>query len=185
MIRRPWTLSLLLATLSLAASSPGDLASAQRKFAAIDSDRLPYGARVPLTCAELSAWAAHEVPAGVRNPQVRVTARDLATGTAVVDFGKLERSAGHQPGWLVSQLIDGPRPVSVTARIRSASGSATVDIERVEISGFAIDGRTLDFLIRNFLIPLYPDAAISRPFDLGHRIDRLDISPAAIVVRLK
>src|ERR1019366_3978319 len=117
--------------------------------------------------------------------QVRVAARDLATGAALIDFGKLERSAGRQPGWLMSKLLDGERPVSVAARIRSSAGRATVDIQRVEISGIAIDGRTLEFLIQNFLIPMYPDAVIGRPFELGHGIDRLDVSPSAVAVLLK
>src|ERR1035441_3155628 len=85
----------------------------------------------------------------------------------------------------MSKLLDGERPVSVTARIRSSAGRATVDIERVEISGIVIDGRTLDFLIQNFLLPMYPDAIIGRPFELGHRIDRIDVSPSAVAVLLK
>jgi hypothetical protein len=72
--------------------------------------------------------------------------------------------------------------VSVTARIRSAGGRATVDLQRVEISGVAIDGRTLDFLVENILLPLYPDAVVGRPFVLGHRIERLEIGPAAVGV---
>ena len=151
----------------------------------IEGGSLRSGARVILTFPELNAWAARAVPTGVRNPQLRATSRELATGAALVDFGKLERSAGRQPGWLLSKLLDGERPVSVTARIRSSAGRATVDIQRVEISGLAIDGRTLDFLIQNFLIPMYPDAVIGKPFELGHRIDRLDVSPAAVAVLLK
>jgi hypothetical protein len=85
----------------------------------------------------------------------------------------------------MSKLLEGERPVSVTARIRSAGGRATVDIQRVEISGITIDGRTLDFLIENFLLPMYPSAAISRPFEMGYGIDRLDVSPAAVAVLLK
>ena len=121
----------------------------------------------------------------MRNPQLHAPARDVATGQAMIDFGKLERSAGRQPGWLMSKLLDGERPVSVTAHIRSSGGRATVDIQRVEISGLAIDGSTLDFLIQNFLIPMYPDAVIGKPFELGHGIDRLDVSPAAVAVQLK
>ena len=143
------------------------------------------GARVILTYPELNAWVAKEAPAGVRNPQLRAAARDVATGAALIDFGKLERSAGRQPGWLMSKLLDGERPVSVTARMRSSGGRATVDIQRVEISGLAIDGSTLDFLIQNFLIPMYPDAVIGKPFELGHGIDRLDVSPSAVAVLLK
>ena len=115
----------------------------------------------------------------------RSPARGIATGKALVDFGKLQRATGHSPGWLMSKLLEGERPVSVTAHIQSSGGRATVDIQRVEISGIAIDGSTLDFLIENFLLPMYPDAAISRPFELGHRIDRLDVSPAAVAVVLK
>ena len=55
------------------------------------------------------------------------------------DFGKLRRAQGHPPGWLMSKLLDGERPVRVTVRIRSANGQATVDVERVEISGLQID----------------------------------------------
>lgn len=178
-------MSILSVGASLAAAAYNDYASAKQKFDSIEAGRLRSGARVILSFPELNAWASKEVPAGVRNPQLSVAARDLATGAALIDFGKLERSAGRQPGWLLSKLLDGERPVTVTARIRSAAGLATVDIQRVEISGLVIDGSALDFLIQNFLIPMYPAAAIGKPFELGHRIDRLDVSPSAVAVLLK
>ncbi len=185
MSRRLWAVSLLLVAASLAGASYNGYVSAKQKFDSIEDGRLRPGARVILNFPELNAWVAHEAPAGVRNPELRVAARDLATGAALIDFGKLERSAGRQPGWLLSKLLDGERPVSVTARIRSSAGQATVDIQRVEVSGLAIDGRTLDFLIQNFLVPMYPDAVIGKPFQLGHRIDRLDVAPSAVTVLLK
>jgi hypothetical protein len=183
--RRWWAISILFAAASLAGAAYNDYASAKQKVDSIEADSLRSGARVILTFPELNAWVAKEAPAGVRNPQLRATAREVASGGALIDFGKLERSAGRQPGWLMSKLLDGERPVSVTARIRSSAGRATVDIERVEISGIVIDGRTLDFLIENFLLPMYPDAIIGRPFELGHRIDRIDVSPSAVAVLLK
>jgi hypothetical protein len=180
-----WAISILFVAATLAGAAYNDYASAKQKFDSIEAGRLRSGARVILTFPELNAWVAREAPAGVRNPQLRVAARDLATGAALIDFGKLERSAGRQPGWLMSKLLDGERPVTVTARVRSSAGRATVDIQRVEISGLVIDGPTLDFLIQNFLIPMYPDAVIGRPFELGCRIDRLDVSPSAVTVLLK
>jgi hypothetical protein len=180
-----WPISLLFVAASLSGASYDDYASAKQKFDSIEAGRLRPGARVILTFAELNAWVARAAPSGVRNPQVRAAARELATGAALIDFGKLERSAGRQPGWLMSKLLDGERPVTVTARVRSSGGRATVDIQRVEISGLVIDGRTLDFLIQNFLIPMYPDAVVGRPFELGHRIDRLDVSPSNVAVLLK
>jgi len=183
--RRWWAISTLFVAASLAGASYNDYDSAKRKVDSIEAGRLRSGARVILTYPELNAWAAKEAPTGVRDPQLRATARDLATGAALVDFGKLERSAGRQPGWLMSKLLDGERPVSVTARIRSSAGRATVDIQRVEISGIVIDGRTLDFLMENFLLPMYPDAVVGKPFELGCGIDRIDVSPSAVAVLMK
>jgi hypothetical protein len=179
--RQLWAISLLIVVGSLGAAA-NEYFSAKQKFDSIESGRLHPGVQVTLTYPELTAWVENAAPRGVRNPKLRVAERDVATGTALIDFAQLERSQGRQPGWLMSKLLEGERPVAVTARIRSFAGRATVDLQRVEISGIAIDGRTLDFLIQNFLIPLYPDAVIGKPFELGHRIERLDIVPASVGV---
>jgi hypothetical protein len=179
-LRRWWAISLLgLATLGAASN---DYLSAKRKFDLIESGRLKAGSRVELSVRELDAYAEQVVPEGVRNPRLQLVAPGMATGIAMVDFGKLRRALGYRTGWLMSKLLDGDRPVSVTARIRSGAGRATVDVQRVEISGVAIDGPTLDFLIRNVLLPLYPAAVVGRPFELGNRIEKLDVGTAAVAV---
>jgi hypothetical protein len=172
-----------VAASALSATS-GDYSSAKRKLDQIESERLRPGARIELTTAEIDAYAEHEAPDGVRNPRVVVTAPGLVTGTAMVDFGRLRRAQGQQPGWLLSKLLDGERPVSVTAQITSASGRAQVNVKRVEISGIEIDGSTLDFLVQYFLLVLYPDAAVSRPFELGHRVDSLNVQPRGVTVAI-
>src|SRR5438128_1401761 len=148
----------------------------------IESDRLNSGTRVEFTPGELNAYAEKEAPGGVRNPRIQLVGREKATGSALVDFGKVMRSQGNQPGWLMSRLLDGERPVSVTARVRSAGGRATVDVERVEIAGIAVDGSTLEFLMQNVLLPMYPTAVVGRPFELGHRVERLDVGTATVGV---
>lgn len=156
--------------------------SVRQKFDLISSDRLPAGSRVQLSPAELNAYAQHEVPPGVRNPKLQLAASGEATGSAMVDFGKLRRAQGDQPGWLMSKLLDGERPVSVTVRIQSSGGTAKVDVLRVDVSGIEIDGKVLDFLIENVLLPLYPSAMVGRTFDLSHRIDRLEVGQAGVSV---
>jgi len=180
-MRRGLACGISLLSVVLGAVS-NDYLSIRHKFEEIEGGRLRAGARVLLSARELTAYAEQEAPDGVRDPRVRLAAPGVATGSALVDFGKLRRAQGHPPGWLMSKLLDGERPVSVTARIHSSGGQATVDIDRVEISGVEIDGRTLDFLIRNFLLTLYPSAAVGRPFELGHRIERLDGQPASVSV---
>jgi len=159
-----------------------DYDSAKRKLDLIASDRLGPGARVELTSRELNAYAQHEAPPGVRNPRLEITSAGLATGSAAVDFNALQRGQGHDPGWLMSKLLEGERPVTVTARLTSSNGQARVDVEQVTISGIEIAGPKLDFLIHNFLLALYPDAAVDRSFDLSHHIDRLEVRPGGVNV---
>jgi hypothetical protein len=166
------------------ATGYGDYASAKRKFDLIESDRLRPGSRVELSAQELNAYAYTMAPGGVRNPNIRLIGPGVVTGTALVDFLKLRRAQGYSPGWLMSKLLDGERPVSVTARIRSSAGRATVDVERVQISSMELDGATLDFVIQNFLLPMYPDAAVGRPFELGHHIEKLDVQPNGVAVMI-
>jgi hypothetical protein len=179
-MRIVWAVPIAAAVCVAAVS--GDYLSAKKKLDVIEGEKLQAGSRVQWTAGELNAWIAHELPAGVRNARVQVLSPGVARGTALVDFAKVRRAQGYEPGWLLSKLLDGERPVSVTARIRSGAGQATVDVDRVEISSLLIDGRTLDFLIQNFVLPMYPDAVVGRPFELRHRIAQIDVQPAAVAV---
>jgi len=170
---------------ALLGASTSDYSSVQRKFESIESGRLKPGSHVDLTPGELNAYFEHEVPmvtGGVRQPKLSLLRPEVAQGTALINFAELRRSQGNPPGWLMSHLLDGERPVSVTARIRSAAGHATVDVISMEISGVTLDGKTLDFLIQHFLLPMYPDAAVGRPFELGDRIEKLDVQPGGVRV---
>jgi hypothetical protein len=173
----------LVLAFAAAAFAVDDYASAQRKIEQIEGEKLKGGSRVTFSAREIEGWATHEAPDGVRNPKLELQP-GIAKGTALIDFGKVRRAQGYQPGWLMSKLLDGERPVTVTTRIRSGGGKATVDVQSVEISGLTIDGKTLDFLIQNFLLAMYPDAVVGKPFELRHRVDRLEIqagSAAAII----
>jgi hypothetical protein len=178
-----WALVLLLSP--LLAVPTADYASAKRKFELIESEKLKPGSRVNLTARELNAYVENDIPQyapqGVREPKVEL-GDGVATGSAFIDFVKLRQAAGKPPGWLMAKLLAGEHPVRVTARIQSGGGKATVDPQRVEISGMVIDGKMLDYLIANYLIPQFPDAKVGRPFDLAHRIDRLDVKPSAVGV---
>jgi hypothetical protein len=157
-------------------------ASARQKVDLIESGRLLPGARVELSLGELNAFAAKEAPVGVRNAKLVLEGQERVSGTAMVDFGKLRRAQGYQPGWLMSKLLDGERPVSAAARIQSGGGKVTVMVEKASISGLEIDGKTLDFVIQNFIVPFYPEAMVGRPVPMGFHIDRLQLAPAGVGV---
>ena len=182
-----WPLALVALPL-LVYSSRSDYASVQHKFELIEKDQLRPGSRVTLSPRELNAYAQEEVPKiapdGVREPKLELGA-GTATGSAIVDFLKLRSAQGKPPGWIMRQLLQGEHPVTVTAHIDSGGGRATVDVQRVEVSGVVIEGRMLDYLIQNYLIPYYPEAKVGQPFELSHRIDRLDVQPTHVDVILK
>jgi hypothetical protein len=171
---------LLLLTAGIVCAATQQYLSAKRKLDSIEHGRAPAGSQVVLTPAELNAWVQAEVPEivpeGVRNPKVEL-GNETAVGYAMVDFLKLRHARGTKSGWLMRKLLEGERPVKVSAKIVSANGKATVDVERVEISGQGISGGPLDFLIDNFLLPLYPTAKIGEPFELGHGLERLMVKP--------
>src|SRR5690242_505490 len=98
-----------LAGLGLAAN---EYATVQRKLDDIEGGRLRPGTRVVMTSQELTGWATHEVPPGVRNPKVELGA-GTAVGSALIDFGKVRRAQGKPPGWMMAKLLDGERPVRV------------------------------------------------------------------------
>ena len=162
-----------------------DYLSAKQKVRAIESDRLKPGTRVTFTSPEITAFVAAEaksvVPEGFRDPKVELGEGE-ATGTAWIDFGKIRRAQGQQPGWLLSKLLDGEHPVLVRARMSSGSGRATVNVLRVEVSGVGLEGRPLDFLIQTYLKAYYPEAKVDEPFELGHRIDRIEVKPSGATV---
>jgi len=176
----------VFATAMLSSASP-DYDSVVHKFSLIEQESLKAGSRVSFTPQELSAYAQHEIaevaPGAVRNARLEL-GPGTATAYALIDFGKLRRAEGKSPGWIMSALLDGEKPVTISARIRSANGTATVEVESVEISGITIEGAMLDFLIRNYLVAAYPAAKVGEPFELGHRIERLDVqsSEAGVII---
>jgi hypothetical protein len=56
---------------------------------------------------------------------------------------------------------------------------------RVELSGAVLEGSVLNFLIKTFFVPLYPDAKINQPFDLEYNMDRIDFRPEGIRVTIR
>lgn len=175
--------ALALLAAPLAPTTSTEYQAVVHKVSLIEHDRLKPGSRVILTPAELNAYARQEIaevaPDGVRNPQLEL-GPGIATASALIDLGKLRRAQGKPPGRIMAYLLDGERPVTITARIRSSGGTATVDVQEVRISGVVIEGRMLDFLIHSYVMHTYPNAKVGEPFALGHRIERLDVQESAV-----
>jgi hypothetical protein len=121
---------------------------------------------------------------GFRQPHL-VLGNGEASATALIDFLKVRHASGVETNWLVAKLIQGEKLVRARASIQSAHGQATVHVLRVEVGGLAVTGAPLDFLVQNFLLPLYPDAKIDEPFDLAGNVDRIVVTPVEARVYIR
>jgi hypothetical protein len=134
----------------------------------------------------LNAWlreqAGRYFPGAVTNIRLEL-GNNSATAYADVDFVKLRQAAtGESPGWIMRNLFSGQRSIAVQAHFVSAHGGARVDVDSVRMSGVPIEGRALDFLIRNYVRPTFPDLKLSEWFRLANGVDRVAATPSGASV---
>jgi hypothetical protein len=166
---------------------PPALSSAQRKLLLIERNQWP-GRSISFTSEELVALGMfeinHAVPGVISQPSLRLE-QDGGTANVLVDFDRLralqpEGSSAHD--WLMSKVVTGRKPVAVSVKVTSGDGQMSIHPTSVSISGVALSGSALDFLIENLFLPHYPDAVINRPFALPPNISKIQVSPAAALV---
>jgi hypothetical protein len=186
---RDLTVALALLVAGSLGATRTDYLTVKQKFQQIERKQAKPGTRIPISSQELNAYVENELPLvapkGIRKPRVDLQGNDTATGSALIDFVKLRSAQGKSTNWLLRKMLEGEREVKVTTRVTSGGGIATVDLERVEIGGLPIQGAALDFIIKNYLIPNYPNAKIGRPFKLHKQVDRIDVEPGMAYVTLK
>src|SRR4051812_45241870 len=143
-----WLTALALLFCVASPASRTDYLNAKRKFQAIERYQVKPGTRVQLPASELNAYVQTELlsfaASGVRNPRVELQGDNTATGRAQIDFLKLLSARGTAPNWLMKKMLEGERDVAVTVKVSSGGGTATVFVQRVEISGVPVEGATLD-----------------------------------------
>ena len=175
----------LTASALLAADPLAD--SAQKKLDSIADGKAKRGSVVALSPQEINAWlhekAVKAFPQGIRNEHIDL-GPGTADGTALVDLMKIQKAQGAVNAF-IGRLIEGERPLKISIRVDSSNGRATVFLTRVELSGVAMEGSILDFLIKQFIQPRYPDIKINQPFDLDFNIDRIELQPAGVRVVIK
>jgi len=180
-------IKLVLLAAALAAA-PSSIDIVQNRFHKLEVGAYPPGSRVPIYLRDLNPYLNSvvqlSVPSGLRNIHLETGIDNIIRGTADIDFVKIRQARGEKPGWLMSELLGGERPVEITARLTSAHCVAKVKVLKVSISGVVAEGRTLDFLITTFVIPNFPDAKIDTDFRLAYNIDHFDIRPGVVTVVL-
>lgn len=180
---RPQFLLILAAATLLSAANPV-IDRVDNKLNLIDSGRAPRGSVIVFTSAEMNAWARARVPPlypGVRDPTITFDF-GTATGSAMIDLLKMRQGPTNP---LIAKLIEGERPLRMSVQLESSGGRATATLTRLEISGIAVTGAPLDFLVNQFFLKMFPDAKVNQPFDLRDNIDRIELRPDGVRVTIK
>ncbi|MEO8658542.1 MAG: hypothetical protein ABI693_08735 [Bryobacteraceae bacterium] len=155
----------------------GDYQRAKEKLD--DIDKAPRGSQILVTERELNAYIAGEIPQVVGEGAVKSSHLTLTEGAGVmharVDFIRLQKNTGRQPGWLMQKMLEGEKDVVVAARIQSSHERATVWVDRVEVGGMNLPGPLLDFLLEVFIQPQFPYVKIGEPFHLRRGVDHFEV----------
>jgi len=156
------------------------------KLDAIENKQVPSGQTVRFARQELLDYAREELVrkkvSGIRNINF-VLANNHATGAALIDFHRVQESVqGHPPGILSRLLLSGERSVEVELRLSSERGWCRIDVMSVEVDGWDINGRALDWLIDNYVMRRYPRAKINTWFQLESNIKQVALTPSELTV---
>jgi hypothetical protein len=161
---------------------------AEEKLDRLVDGKASPGSEILFTPAEIEAWTrekAHEqVGDAFRNPRVTLET-GTGAGSALVDFLKMREAKGKTTNALMAMMLQGERPLTVYVRVSSAAGRCTVYLTRVELSGAEISGALLDYLIKTFLLQMYPDVRLGEPFELGLNMERIELKPEGVRVVMK
>jgi hypothetical protein len=170
---------------SAGSAGPADATRARQKIDSIETDKAAAGSRIFISTAEANAYAEEEAHSqggdGVHNPRMWF-GESTVSGSARLDFVKLQTARGQAPGWLVRKIIEGEREVAARVRVDSANGECRVDIEEVKVDGYTVPKAVIDILIEYYLMPRFPDAKIGQRFQLQHRVQRFEIKPQGVTV---
>jgi hypothetical protein len=155
----------------------------------IEKGKVKPGTIMRFSAQEVKAYLQYELagdaPPGVRQLDAELHSGNTASGSALVDFVKLRSAQGKAPNWLIERLLSGEHRVSVTVKVESGDGKATVEPVRVEVAGVPVSGAALDFLVQNYLIPNFPTAKVGKPFDLKYGIQQINVSQGTAYVLIE
>lgn len=138
-----------------------------------------------LTQEEINAYFAvcmgTHLPRGVSAVRFELhPGRPAAFGT--VDFDEF-KTASRKPNAVLDMLLRGRKPVAVTGTFSSSGdGYGTFHLESVTVGAYTVEGVLLDLLVRWFVLPRYPTAAVDRPFQLPAAIRRAAVEEAKVVL---
>jgi hypothetical protein len=183
-------LILLLTALLVPSVSEPAAARMQKKMDQIQANASkPVGQRgraVTFTEDEINSYFAlrmsERIPKGVSGIRLDIHP-GKSTGQLTVDFDEYKAAAKRPMNPVLELFVRGRRAVTAVGTVESlGEGQARYHLESASLDDFTVKGSLLEFLIRWFVVPRYPRAAMDQPFALPANIQRIEIQEGKIVV---
>lgn len=188
---------MLLATLALVASAPGDvltpkLADAfEKKIVLVQRQADQKSAKdrpTSFTQAETNSYlkfkAGDLLPVGLTQPDITMIGGGKVSGKAVVDLDVVRQKQGSG-GWFdPTSYLTGKLPVTATGRIVTWDGKGKFELETATVSGVTIPKSFLAQMV-NFFTRTHDNPAgssIDDTFELPAKIQRIDVNAGSFII---
>ncbi len=180
---------LLMAVLASSVSEPAAARMQQKMDLILANSTKPVGQRGPavtFTEDEINSYFAlrmgDRIPKGVSGIRLDIHP-NKSTGQLTLDFDEYKAAAKRPMNPMLDLFLRRRRAVTVIGTVESlGAGQARYHLDSVSLDDFTVKGALLEYLIRWFVIPRYPRAAMDRPFALPANIQRIEIQEGKIVV---
>ena len=93
----------------------------------------------------------------------------MITGLATIDFDEI-RAGQHSSNPLLS-IFNGTHHVRIEADAAAATGTAKVHVRSVSIDGIDVPRIALEYFVKQYITPKYPNIGIDSTFTLTNKID--------------
>lgn len=173
--------------MAFAGSSP-DYLSAKEKIDLIEEEKAARGSTVHISSNEVNAFAAGEAaakaPDAIKDLKVELGPGRF-TWSGIVNFAKLAESEDmSMRAALLLRMLEGEKPVTIKGRLQSSGGKATVDVDSVRVADTEMEGAMLGFIVEPLLASNLENAKIGEPFELDHHVERIQLTPNGIDVKI-
>ncbi len=123
----------------------------------------------------------YAIPSGVSEVLLRFQPGRVG-GSAVVDFDQLKEGLRTPPNPIADFLLRGVHTIEMEGAAWGLDGTGEYRLERVLFDGVELPRPVVDYMIEQYLLPRYPNAAIDRPFTLPFSIDSFYTQTGSVVL---
>ena len=162
----------------------------EKKIAAIQAHaKLPpdqRGGPVTLTQEENESFFAlskvPKIPEGISGIHFEIHP-GKQHATAIVDFDKYTAASKRPMNPLVELYLRGKRTINVQGSALSpGDGIGQYHLDFASLDDFTVQGSTIQFIMKWFVLTRYPKAEMDKPFVLPSNVRKVDVQEGQIVI---